>query len=115
MFSTYRKMLKRNVKMLQLIKQSAYVIYEWPLSMKEFTLATIKSHGFNEIQKKREVAKLMLIDYYKDLKPKKKSCHRELLESFLVRYVWEDERQIIRVSQTESGSHGHWVPYGSSS
>ena len=55
------------------------------ITMKEFTLATIKSHGFNEIRKKREVAKLMLIDYYKDLKPKKK-CHREFLDSFLVRY-----------------------------
>ena len=54
-------------------------------TMKEFTLATIKSHGFNEIRKKREVAKLMLIDYYKDLKPKKK-CHREFLDSFLGRY-----------------------------
>ena len=75
-------------------------------------MATIKAHGFNEIQKKREVAKLMLLDYYKDLKPQKKSCHRELLETFLVRYLWEDERQIIRVSQAESGAHSQWCPYG---
>ena len=40
-------------------------ISEAIIKMKEFTLATIKSHGFNEIQKKREVAKLMLLDYYK--------------------------------------------------
>ena len=31
-FSTQRKMLKKFVKMLRLIKKSAYVIYEWPLS-----------------------------------------------------------------------------------
>ena len=35
-------------------------------------------------------------EYQIELKPKKRTCHREFLDTFLVRYVWEDERQIIR-------------------
>ena len=34
-------MLKKFVKMLQLIKKSAYVIYEWPLSIRENNISKL--------------------------------------------------------------------------
>ena len=75
--------------------------------MKTFSLETIKSHGFNEIQKKREIVKLMLLEYYLDLFSKWKV---EMVHHFLVQYVWEEERRIIRVAQTDD--NGLSCPYG---
>ena len=75
--------------------------------MKAFSIETIKSYGLNEIQKKREVAKLMQLEYYLDLFSKNKTC-KKVLENFIVQYVWESQRKIIRVAL----SSGKWVPYG---
>ena len=79
------------------------------LEMKEFSMDTIKSHGFNELKKSREIAKLFLLEYYMDLLVKQKpESPQELLSLFLVRYHWEEERKIFRCSVTDDRS----MPFG---
>jgi hypothetical protein len=75
--------------------------------MKISSIDRIKSYGFNQIKKYRETAKLFQLEYYTDLLSKCKNG-QELLDSFLVKYCWEKERQIYRVSILDDQT----VPFG---
>ena len=65
-------------------------------AMKAFSVNAVKMCGFNELKKSREVTKLLLMEYYLDLMGKSKT-KEELLASFLVKYIWEEERKIFKV------------------
>ena len=75
--------------------------------LKDYTLGVIKSQGSNELKKNREIAKLFQLEYYLDL-IRYASTAQDLLNRFLVKYHWEEERRIFRVSVSED----HSVPFG---
>ncbi len=75
--------------------------------MKKFTLETIKAFGLNEIGKRREVAKLLMLEYYLELASRHKTP-KQLLDNLLVHYVWEEQRQVVLVRQADQLS----TPYG---
>ena len=55
-------------------------------SMREYSIDNIKSHGLNRIKKNREIAKLLMLEYYSDLMHKSKT-YKDLHDQFLVRYT----------------------------